>query len=56
MTQIKTIRDSVSGVNLDEELTNMIKFQKGYSGCARMLTTMDQMLDTLINSTGMVGR
>ena len=56
VSQIKTIRDAVSGVNLDEELTNMIKFQKGYNGCARMLTAMDEMLDKLINSTGTVGR
>ena len=49
-------RASTSGVNWDEELTNMIKFQKGYSSCARCLTTMDEMLDKLINSTGTVGR
>ncbi|WP_019555463.1 flagellar hook-associated protein FlgK [Propionispira raffinosivorans] len=49
-------RSSTSGVNWDEELTNMIKFQKGYSSCARCLTTMDEMLDKLINSTGTVGR
>lgn len=54
--QITNWRQSVSGVNMDEEMTNMIKFQKGYSAAARVLTTMDSMLDTLINSTGMVGR
>lgn len=54
--QITNWRESVSGVNMDEEMTNMIKFQKGYSAAARMLTTMDEMLDTLINSTGTVGR
>ena len=43
-------------VNLDEELTAMIKYQKGDNGCARMLTAMDEMLDKLINSTGIVGR
>lgn len=40
----------------NEELTNMIKFQQGYGACSRCLTTMDEMLDKLINSTGMVGR
>ena len=45
-----------AGVNWDEELTNMIRFQKGYSASSRCLTTMDEMLDKLINSTGMVGR
>jgi flagellar hook-associated protein 1 FlgK len=34
----------------------MIKFQQGYGACSRCLTTMDEMLDKLINSTGMVGR
>ena len=34
----------------------MIMFQKGYTACSRVLTTMDEMLDRLINSTGMVGR
>jgi len=54
--QITSWRESVSGVNMDEEMTNMIKYQKGYAAAARMLTTMDEMLDKLINSTGMVGR
>lgn len=49
-------RESVSGVNIDEEMANMIKFQKGYGAAARVLTAMDQLLDTLINNTGMVGR
>lgn len=56
VTQADTTRQSVSGVNWNEELTNMIKFQQGYSACSRVLTTMDEMLDKLINSTGTVGR
>jgi flagellar hook-associated protein 1 FlgK len=54
--QIKNWRESVSGVSVDEEMTNMIRFQKGYSAAARMITTMDEMFDTLIKSTGVVGR
>lgn len=54
--QITSWREADSGVNTDEELTNMIKFQKGYSASARVLTTMDEMLDKLINGTGTVGR
>jgi len=54
--QTLKMRDAVSGVNLDEELTSMIKFQKGYNGCARVLTAMDELLETLINKTGVVGR
>ena len=56
MTQIQTWRTSVSGVNWNEELSNMIKFQQGYSASARCLTTMDEMLDRLVNNTGLVGR
>lgn len=54
--QITNWRESVAGVNMDEEMTNMIRYQKGYTAAARMLTTMDEMLDKLINSTGTVGR
>lgn len=49
-------RDSVSGVSIDEEMTQMIKYQHSYSAAARMITTIDQALDTLINRTGIVGR
>jgi flagellar hook-associated protein 1 FlgK len=48
-------RQSTSGVSMDEEMTNMIKFQRGYQASARAMTTMDTMLDTLINRTGKVG-
>jgi flagellar hook-associated protein 1 FlgK len=56
ITQIVNWRSSTSGVDWNEELTNMIKFQQGYGACSRCLTTMDEMLDKLINSTGTVGR
>ena len=56
MTQVSNLRESTSGVNWDEELTNMIMFQQGYGACSRCLTTMDEMLDKLINGTGTVGR
>ncbi len=56
ITQIVNWRSSTAGVDWNEELTNMITFQKGYSACSRCLTTMDEMLDRLINSTGTVGR
>jgi flagellar hook-associated protein 1 len=48
-------RASVSGVSMDEEMASLIKFQRGYQACARALTTMDDILNTLINSTGRVG-
>jgi flagellar hook-associated protein 1 FlgK len=46
---VATTRESVSGVSMDEELSNMIKFQQAYGACAKMLTTMDAMLQTLLN-------
>jgi flagellar hook-associated protein 1 len=48
-------RQSVSGVSLDEEMTNLVEFQRGYQASARVMTTIDQTLDTLINHTGVVG-
>lgn len=56
VSQIYTWRESTAGVNMDEEMTNMIRFQRGYNASARILTTMDEMLDKLINGTGVVGR
>ncbi len=49
-------RSSASGVSLDEELTNMLTYQRAYEGASRLLTTLDQNLDTLINRTGVAGR
>jgi flagellar hook-associated protein 1 FlgK len=47
---------SATSVDLDEESVNMLAFQRAYQGAARVMTTMDEMLDTLINHTGVVGR
>ncbi|HHU17954.1 MAG TPA: flagellar hook-associated protein FlgK, partial [Clostridiales bacterium] len=49
-------RESVSGVSLDEEMANMVRFQHAYNASARILTTIDEMLDTLINRVGITGR
>ncbi|HVM41114.1 MAG TPA: flagellar hook-associated protein FlgK [Acidimicrobiia bacterium] len=54
--QIDGIRDSEAGVNLDEEMANLVAFQRAYEAGSRFLTTIDSMLDTLINRTGLVGR
>lgn len=48
-------RSSVSSVSLDEEMTNMITFQKAYSASARMITAIDEILDKIINGMGRVG-
>jgi flagellar hook-associated protein 1 FlgK len=42
-------RESVCGVSLDEEMTNMVRFQHGYNAAARIISTMDQMLDVIVN-------
>jgi flagellar hook-associated protein 1 FlgK len=55
-TQVDAARESVAGVNIDEEMTNMLSFQHAYSAASRMVTAIDQTLDTLINRTGLVGR
>ena len=52
---IEDRRQSTAGVSLDEEMTNLIRFQRGYQAAARAMTTTDSMLDTLINRTGRVG-
>jgi flagellar hook-associated protein 1 FlgK len=51
LNQIDNMRQSVCGVSLDEEMSKMIQYQKGYNAAARMLTTMNDMLDTLLNAT-----
>jgi flagellar hook-associated protein 1 FlgK len=56
LAQVDSAREAQSGVNLDEEMTNMLAFQRAYEGAARFVTSVDQMLDTLINRTGLVGR
>ncbi|WLR50599.1 flagellar hook-associated protein FlgK [Bacillus tianshenii] len=49
-------RMSTSSVSLDEEMTNMIKFQHAYNAAARNMTAVDEMLDKIINGMGLVGR
>lgn len=56
LTQIENRRESVSGVSLDEEMSNMIKFQHGYNSAARMVTAIDEMLEVVVNKMGIVGR
>ena len=54
--QVDAARDSVAGVNLDEEMTNMLSYQHAYSAAGRLVTAIDETLDVLINRTGVVGR
>ena len=48
-------RDSISGVSLDEEMTNLTRYQRGFQASARALSAMDEMIDQLVNRTGRVG-
>lgn len=47
--QLKNIRESISGVSLDEETTKMIEYQKSYDASARLIKTADEMMDTVLN-------
>lgn len=46
---LENLRKSISGVNIDEELVSLVKFQHGYQAAARFVSMMDEMLDLLIN-------
>ena len=48
-------RQSAGGVSLDEEMANLVRFQRGYQASARAMSTIDELLDVLINRTGRVG-
>lgn len=56
LNQTANSRDSISGVQLDEEGMNLLHYNQSYSAAARLMTTLDEMLDKLINGTGVVGR
>ncbi len=47
--QLNNIRESVSGVSLDEETTDMVKFQKAFDASARIIKVADEMFDTVLN-------
>lgn len=53
---IDAARESQSGVDVDQEMADILTFQRGYEAASRVLTTVDATLDTLINRTGLVGR
>jgi len=49
LNQLQSARDSVSGVSIDEEMTNLIQFQHAYVANAKVISTVDQLLDVLVN-------
>ena len=56
LNQTSNSRDAISGVQLDEEGMKLLHYNQSYSAAARLITTLDEMLDKLINGTGVVGR
>lgn len=54
--EIDTSRDGVSGVDLNDEAMNMVQYQKAMNAAMRLMTTIDEALDRLINNTGIAGR
>ena len=49
VAQVERLRDQVSGVSLDEESANMLKFQRAYEATARFFSTINSVLDTLLS-------
>ncbi len=54
-SSVDALQSSASGVSYDDEVTNLLTYQRAYQASSRVLTTVDQTLDTLINHTGVVG-
>ena len=52
MEDLHNLRDSISGVNIDEELAEVMKFQHGYNAAAKFITVWDSLVDTIINRLG----
>ncbi|MFQ9703364.1 MAG: flagellar basal body rod C-terminal domain-containing protein [Enterocloster clostridioformis] len=56
LNSIQDYKDSVSGISMDEEASNMMAYMSAYNAASRLMTAMDEALNTLINNTGLVGR
>ena len=56
INELENKRQSTQGVNIDEEMANMVKFQHAYNASARFMTTIDEELNVIINQMGLVGR
>ena len=52
LKELEDMRKQISGVNLDEEFTNMVKFQNGYNAAARFIATFSRLMDVLIEQVG----
>lgn len=56
LDRIDNERQSLSSVSLDDEMIDMVKYQQAYNAAARLVTTFDEMIDTIVNRMGIVGR
>ena len=54
--EINTSRDSVSGVDLNDEGINLLQYQKSFAAACRLMTALDEAMDKVINGMGVVGR
>lgn len=54
--EINNSRDSVSGVDLNDEGINLLQYQKSFSAACRLMTALDEAMDKVINGMGVVGR
>ena len=50
--ELDTSRDSVSSVDLNDEAMNLMQYSQSYNAACRLMTTLDSLLDKLINGTG----
>ena len=49
VVQMENRREAVSGVSLDEEMINLVKFQNAYDAAAKLISTADELLQTVLN-------
>jgi flagellar hook-associated protein 1 FlgK len=52
INRVRAEQEAANGVNLDEELSDLVRFQRAYEASARFISVVDELLDTLINRTG----
>lgn len=56
VNHVDNLRNAMSSVSVDEEMTNMMKYQHAYNASARVVNIVDSMIDTIVNRMGLVGR
>lgn len=56
INQIDERRQEISSVSLDEEMANMLKYQHSYIANSRVINAIDEMIETIVNRLGIVGR